>query len=74
MKMDIFRNPEPIEVPTVTVSIYTNAVDNDYEFDVPQWEADRIINSFMHDRTLKITDEDKTYYINTRNIVSIEVE
>lgn len=74
MKLDIFRNPEPIEVPTVTVSIYTTAVDNDYEFDVPQGEADRIINSFMHDRTLKITEDDKTYYINTRNIVSIEVE
>ena len=74
MKMNIFRNPEPIEVPTVTVNIFTNAVDNDYEFEVPQGEADRIINSFMHDRTLKITEDDKTYYINTRNIVSIEVE
>ena len=73
MKRDIFRNPEPIEVPTVTVNIYTNASDADYEFDVPQGEADRIINSFMHDRILKITEDDKTYYINTRNIVSIEV-
>lgn len=74
MEMNIFRKPEPIEVPTVTVNIYTTAVDDDYEFDVPQWEADRIINSFMHDRVLKITEDDKAYYINTRNIVSIEVE
>ena len=73
MEIDIFRNPEPVEVPTVTVSIFTNAVDDDYEFEVPQGEADRIINSFMHDRTLKVIEDDKTYYINTRNIVSIEV-
>ncbi len=73
MEMNIFRNPEPIEVPTVTVSIYTNAPDNDYEFEVPQWEADRIINSFMHDRILKVSDEDWTYYINTRNIVAIDI-
>jgi hypothetical protein len=36
MKLDIFRNPEPVEVPTITVSIFTNAVDDDYEFEVPQ--------------------------------------
>jgi hypothetical protein len=27
----------------------------------------------MHDRILKVIEDNKTYYINTRNIVSIEV-
>lgn len=73
MKIDNIFKQEPVEVPTVTVNIFTNAVDDDYEFEVPQWEADRIINSFMHDKILKVIEDDKTYYINTRNIVSIEV-
>lgn len=73
MKIDIFRNPEPVEVPTVEVNIFTNAVDDDYLFEVTQSEADRIINSFMHDKILKVVEDGKTYYINTRNIVSIEV-
>lgn len=47
MKIDIFKNPEPAKIPTVTVSIFTNAVDDDYEFEVSKQEADRIVNTFL---------------------------
>ena len=48
MKIDIFKNPEPVKIPTVTVYIYTTAVDADYEFEVSQQEANRIVDTFLH--------------------------
>jgi hypothetical protein len=45
MKRDI--NSEP-EIETKTVTIYTNAVDDDYEFEVSPQEANRIVDTFLH--------------------------
>ena len=73
MKIDIFKNPEPVKVPTVTVNIYTTAVDDDYEFEVSKQEADRIVNTFLLWEYVKVIEDWKTYYINPLNVVSIEV-
>lgn len=74
MKIDIFRNPEPVKIPTVVVNIFTTAVDDDYEFEVSQQEANRIVDTFLHWEYIKVTEAWKTYYINPLNVVSIEVE
>lgn len=74
MKINTPRSLKPVEVPTVTVNIFTTAVDDDYEFEVSQQEANRIVDTFLHWEYIKVTEDWKTYYINPLNVVSIEVE
>ena len=57
-----------------TVTIYTVKYEHDLEFTVSPSEAQRIIDSFMHDDILRIVEDETTYYINTKNIINIEVE
>jgi len=71
MKRDINKQPE---IETKSVTIYTTAVDDDYEFEVSPQEAKRIVDTFLLWEYIKVTEAWKTYYINPLNVVSIEVE
>lgn len=71
MKRDIISKPE---IETKLVTIYTTAVDDDYEFEVSPQEANRIVDTFLHWEYIRVTEAWKTYYINPVNVVSIEVE
>ena len=72
MKRERWRGPEGPEL--LTVSIYCTGYEHDIEYQCTQQEADRIVNSFLHDKFIKIVDWDETDYINVHNIIRINVE
>lgn len=58
----------------VKVSIYCVWYEHDREWEVTRAEADRIVNSFLYDKFVKIDVDWDINYINVHNIISIEVE
>lgn len=72
MKRERWSCPEGPEL--LTVSIYCVWYEQDIEYKCTQAEADRILNSFLHDKFIKIVDWDETDYINVHNIIRINIE
>jgi len=55
-----------------TVTIYTTR--EDYEFELTEQEASNVINQFLKLWMIRIEDSDWTYYINSQQVVNIDVE
>ena len=72
MKRERWRSPEGPEL--VTVTIHCVWYEQDIEYQCTQAEADRVLNSFLHDKFIKIVDWDETDYINVHNIIRINIE
>lgn len=66
------KRDEP-KVPHATVTINTVDTNLDRELTMTPAEADQLVNSFLHDRYIKINDCGTITYINVRNIINIEV-
>ena len=58
----------------ITVNIYCTGYEQDVEIKCTQSEADRIVNSFLNDKFIKIVEWGETTYINVHNIIRITVE
>ena len=55
-----------------TVTIYTTR--EDYEFELTEQEASNVINQFLKLWMIRIEDSNWTYYINSQQVVNIDVE
>ena len=56
MKRGINYSAGDMDPELVTVSIYCTGYEQDIEYKCTQSEADRIINSFLHDNFIKVVD------------------
>lgn len=60
----------------VKITISTVDTNLEYEMEMSPSEADTLINKLTHDRFVKWndTEDDTIHYINTRNIIGIDIE
>lgn len=58
----------------VSVHIWVVNPDEDMDFTMTKAESDDLLNQFMHNQIVKIKADNTTYYINVKNIISIDME